>query len=391
MSFRLVERGWESEFENALCLDSNDLLIVCPFIKRRALARLLDHHPRKMRVITRYNLGDFADRVSDFEVLSTLLERGARVRGIRNLHAKLYVFGRSRAIITSANLTQAALNTNLEFGVVTTDRTAVDECIAYFDSLWRRGETDLDAESVRVWGERLGVHLSSAARPGSTSTLPDYGADGGQVELPGPRPLSLRNEAEQAFVKFLGESDNRAPLSHSTFDELAHSGCHWALCYPTNKRPRIVRDGDLMFIARLTSDPDDIRVFGSAIGLRHKPERDDATDADRELHSWKSAWPHYIRVHHPEFVDGIMENGVSLRKLMRELGADSFASTQHNAARGTGNTLPLRSIRQQPAVRLANEGRAWLSERLQSAFDAHGTIPRSDLERLHWPELPQDY
>ena len=33
----------------------------------------------------------------------------ARVRGVRNLHAKLYIFGESRAIITSCNLTEAAL------------------------------------------------------------------------------------------------------------------------------------------------------------------------------------------------------------------------------------------------------------------------------------------
>ena len=45
-----------------------------------------------------------------------LLDAGASIRGIQNLHAKLYLFGTSRAIITSANLTEAALTRNQEFG-----------------------------------------------------------------------------------------------------------------------------------------------------------------------------------------------------------------------------------------------------------------------------------
>ena len=36
----------------------------------------------------------------------------------------------------------------------------------------------------------------------------------------------------------------------------------------------------MIFIARLTNDPNDIRVFGRAIGTRHVPGRDDATPAD---------------------------------------------------------------------------------------------------------------
>ena len=47
-----------------------------------------------------------------------LLDAGARVRGIRKLHAKLYLFGASRAVITSANLTKSALDSNHEFGLV---------------------------------------------------------------------------------------------------------------------------------------------------------------------------------------------------------------------------------------------------------------------------------
>jgi hypothetical protein len=31
---------------------------------------------------------------------------------------------------------------------------------------------------------------------------------------------------------------------------------------------------------------------------------------------------------------------------------------------------------------------AWLRERLQAAFDLHGTVPQDDLDRLDWPAVP---
>lgn len=70
-----------------------------------AIQGLLRHHPGRVQAITRFNLADFAEGVSDVAALQELLKVGARVRGVRNLHAKLYVFGKSRAIITSFNLT----------------------------------------------------------------------------------------------------------------------------------------------------------------------------------------------------------------------------------------------------------------------------------------------
>ncbi len=42
-------------------------------------------------------------------------------------------------------------------------------------------------------------------------------------------------------------------------------------------------------------------------------------------------------------------------------------------------------------MKLSLQGTAWMSERLQSAFEMHGTVPRDELEKLDWPELPQGH
>ena len=121
--------------------------------------------------------------------------------------------------------------------------------------------------------------------------------------------------------------------------------------------------------------------------MRYKPGRNDATPEDIALRAFKETWPRYIRVHRAEFVAGTMANGVSLNELMNKLGADSFASTQRNAESGAGNTEPRRVYLQQAAVVLSDEGRSWLSERLQAAFDTYGNVPQDMLDELDWPAL----
>jgi hypothetical protein len=390
MNFRLVDAGWDKEFRSALFVDAaSTLQIICPFIKVGALKHLLDgRRPRSIHAITRFNLIEFAEGVSDIAALRALLDAGAQVRGVRNLHAKLYLFGSSRAILTSANLTDAALSRNHELGFVSESTSIVALCRAYFDDLWARSGIDLTVEQLEAWDEAVTRYLATGARSGRPTDLDDYGADAGVPPAPPIIRSPLVADARQGFVKFLGTSSDRVPLSFPTIKEVEAAGCHWAVCYPAKGRPAGVQDGAVIYISRLTRSPNDIRVFGRATGLRHLPGRDDATPEDIARRPWKQTWPRYIRVHHAEFVAGTMVNGVSLNALMEALGPDSFGPTQRNAARSQGNTDPRRAYRQKPAVELTGQGLAWLDDQLEVAFAAHGNVPADDLTKLDWPEIP---
>jgi hypothetical protein len=320
MTIRLVDSGWDKELADARLADASELRIICPFIKTGALDSVLTGKPGNIQVITRFNLAEFAEGVNDIPALRKLLRAGARVRGVKNLHAKLYLFGSSRAIITSANLTDAALSRNHEFGMVSDDAAIIATCRAYFDDLWKRGGPDLTAPQVENWDESVTRFRAEGGRPNRPHGLGDFGADAGITKAPLILLPSIIADATQAFVKFLGEGHNRVPLSFSTVEEIDREGCHWAVAYPTSKRPKGVRDDAVIFIARLTRDPHDIRVFGRAIGLSHVPGRDDATPEDIARREWKATWPRYIRVYHAEFVAGSMTNGVSLNELMGAFG-----------------------------------------------------------------------
>ena len=382
MTTRLIDKGWDAEFSKALNDDSSYLRIVCPFIKAPSIKRLLSHKPDKVRVITRTNLADFASGVSDIDALRQLLDAGARVRGIKNLHAKLYIFGKSRAIITSANLTEAALTRNHEFGLVTDAPESIQECLDYFDKLWKRGKSSISLKKVKAWDEVVIDYRLKGGKLQHDQELPDHGSDAG-ISNPAPHVSSPEPDSRQAFVKFLGSDDNRVSLSTCTIKELKSGGCHRAACY--SRRPRQVKDGDIIFMGRMTKNPNDTIVFGRAIGKEYEEGCDDATDADIEFRSWKQDFPHYIRVYDPEFLQGTLQNGVSLHDLMDELGSDSFEPTQHNARRGVGNTDPRKSVMRRAALRLSPESFSWLNERLEAAFSRHGKIPNETIRDLDWP------
>jgi hypothetical protein len=143
-----------------------------------------------------------------------------------------------------------------------------------------------------------------------------------------------------------------------------------------------------MFMGRLVRQPADILIYGRAVAMRHREGHDDATAEDIARREWKARWPHYVRVHHAEFLGGTLGNGISLNKLMDELGPDAFAVTQRNAAGGQGNTDPRRAYMQQAAVELSRQGLDWLNARMQEALNAYGRLGPDDFAQLDWPEAP---
>ena len=201
--------------------DNGELLIVCPFIQLNVIERLLSICSANVKVITRFNLADFASGVSDIAALCRLLESSAQVRGVRNLHAKLYIFGNRRTILTSANLTRAALHSNQEFGMVSDDAAIVEGCKAYFGHMWEKAGQDLLLQQVNDWQAIIADHHLSGSSSSKTDHLEDFGADLGIAD---PTPASLQmpvSEKPRAFVKLLGKSDNRMALDAPTIDELA--------------------------------------------------------------------------------------------------------------------------------------------------------------------------
>lgn len=389
MTFCLIDHGWGNALEEAAAAGGSPWRIVCPFIKTKALKRLLAKAKlRNIQVITRFNLDDFCKHVSDLEALELLLARGAEIRGVHGLHAKVYLFGSSRAVVSSANLTIRGLDTNKEFGFSSDDPSITTSCQSYFEALWVRAGENLTYERLASFRAEVTQAQVGGGRAGATATLGDKGTI---VSSPDPQANGEALAEEfQTIVKFFGRGNERASRSQHTLETLRRSGAHWACTYPRGKRPRLVDDGDVFYLSNLVEAPNDILIFGRAIGLSHVEGRDDATPEDLALRKWKVDYPYYVRVHHPEVLAGTLEDGISLRELIHNLGSDAFVTTQKHAAEGHGNTDPMRTLRRQPGVRLSARGAAWLKTQFEVRERRFGLLPSRDLETLDWPTMPNE-
>ena len=79
------------------------------------------------------------------------------------LHAKVYIAGRSAALVTSANLSGGGLTNNVECGVVLQDREAVAALVEHFNLEWRRAAPV--AEEDIVARARVGWKASPSSGP----------------------------------------------------------------------------------------------------------------------------------------------------------------------------------------------------------------------------------
>lgn len=369
MSFWLQDCGWSQEIASGMSLRPSLVRVVCPFIKRKAAARFLKAPVPNIQVITRFDLNCFNAGVSDVEALEDFVRAGARVRGIVGLHSKMYLFGDDKVVVTSANLTEAAMFTNQELGFVATEPGIVVQCGLYFEKLWAMTSIDLTLDMLAEWSEHLqGVRPNTFSAP----SLPDFGE---VVSLTSPFVGSEQPDVPiQSFVKFFGRANNRADLAMPIALEVQRSGSNWACTYPTGKRPRQVKDGAVMFMARMMEDRSDYRIYGRAIGREHTPDIDDATAADIAKRPWKTDWSHYVRVHDPIFIDGPLSAAISMADMMEELGANAFAPTLRNLLAGSGNTNPRKSLVRKPSMELTPVAYDWISSRLDAALLKHGAL-----------------
>lgn len=386
MNFRLIDSRWDELFDQTLRSKKriDRLRIICPFIKQRAAGRFLKRASYKqIQIITRFNQDDFRAGVSDTRALRELLGLGAQIRGIQNLHAKVYLIG-DRAIVTSANLTEQALARNHEFGFCSDDPTIVEKCHQYFESLWCRAGEDLEVSRIDGWDERISQSKASGSGKDAAPSLGDDGTDLGFSPESSTEP-NPANTSEQGFVKFFAVANERVDPDKTVLKDLNDSTAHWALSYPATKRPRSVKDGALMFISVLTK-PNDIRIFGRGVAIAYRPGVDEATKGDIRKRKWKKRWSRYIRVEHVEFINGSVADGVSLNELMRELREFAFATTKARYLQGERNINLPRSYARRAHVELTPESIAWLNDQLDRRFERFGKVSDDALNDLIHPE-----
>ena len=105
---------------------SSEITIASPFVNDGIwmFADIPNPH-LKRSIVTRINVRDFAFGASSLSTLSKLVKDGWKIFSLPRIHAKIYIFDNSSALITSANSTHAGLTQNLECGITTDDPATI--------------------------------------------------------------------------------------------------------------------------------------------------------------------------------------------------------------------------------------------------------------------------
>jgi hypothetical protein len=120
---------------------------------------LLDAGSRDIRLLTTLSTMDLVSRATSLDSLRTLVEAGVQCRSLPNhpkLHAKVYIFGDEYcAVVTSANLTASAMDSNIEVGVQLSGND-VRKLTRWFDGLWNSESAQpLDAPQIDSLAQRI--------------------------------------------------------------------------------------------------------------------------------------------------------------------------------------------------------------------------------------------
>jgi hypothetical protein len=194
---------------------------------------------QKVQLLTSLLRMDVISGATSLESLRSLIESGVQCRCLSEgprLHGKVYIFGEQYAVVTSANLTKNALNSNIEVGVQLTGPN-VHELSDWFDKLWKKANSFGLAQVSKWQKETAGLRREFwdlRRKAGEKLTLPNEGRSSDHS------PEELRDLFDNANQFFLCNTDRvqgeRTPSGGYELEEQMH-GRSFAAAWESFKFP----------------------------------------------------------------------------------------------------------------------------------------------------------
>ncbi len=221
----LYKSPWRGDFERALRSVRHRLMIVAPYITKReaeTVRRKLEEQKNEVsvRTLTSLNVESVLAGALNVDALGVLanVSVSSSVITLPRLHAKIYVFDESRAVVGSANLTTSALDFNFEYSVALTDPLLVQQVIADIGAYARLG-SEVRKENIAELSAMVGTLAAEHRR----------------------RQRSASKEAEEAFRNALVGAD-RTFSETLVGERSAQETFSEAVLYVLSDRPAATRE-----------------------------------------------------------------------------------------------------------------------------------------------------
>jgi hypothetical protein len=144
---RLISGPWREQFRELVGKTERSLLLASPFIKADEAERVSEclrragHTQPSLTVLTDFRADSILSSSLDIDALrifSIRFEKSSIV-SVPRLHAKVYVSDARRAVVTSANLTRAGFEENVEYGLLIDDSELASRISQDMESYARLG------------------------------------------------------------------------------------------------------------------------------------------------------------------------------------------------------------------------------------------------------------
>jgi len=219
------QRQHRQSLQKLLEATTGSLRIASAYVTDRQL--LLGRKNRKVQLLTSLMRMDIISGATSLAALRSLIEAGVHCRCLSDgprLHAKVYIFGGDSAVVTSANLTNSALDSNIEVGVRITG-SAVQDLSAWFDASWAKADRVGTAEIAEWEQETEALRKEYAALRKKARAKPTFPSE---VNPSVPLPSGFRDLMDNASGFFVCNT-NRRHSPDGEDEELMRRTCYAAV------------------------------------------------------------------------------------------------------------------------------------------------------------------
>jgi len=385
--YNLLNHGHYHSLRKAFNNAKKEILLISPFIgssTSKMLSKLLSTTGITCKVITRFNRDDFINNASSIEGLKILINSGAEIYALRDLHSKLYLVDDDFGLIGSANFTFGGFSKNHELQIMISDEPEMlQELRSYYNLLLSKIQSSdegmvsvdiIEKELEEV--ERLKKKKKNDEKKGvSTKNNKKYGAD-----------ISIQEEATEDIVE-RAISSNMASIKNDTWlkfegssnDRLDSSKKHHLIrnniskskitSFPQN--PSGMNNGDYIYLTAVSynqeGNPSSI-ILGRARTKGYN-SRNIADSLLQSEYKWMEHYKYFVELYDVELVDAPIKNCISMTEMIDDLGKDTYPST------ASGKNIDMYKVHLQKShLRITNKAKNYLDERLEELFTKYGVI-----------------
>lgn len=404
---QILRFNHQEEFSDLFNQAEREIKIISPYLSTATADTLIAaaNDGIHCTFITRVYVDDFLHHASNIDALRRMLDAGIAVYAVIALHAKLYLFDHSAAVIGSANFTASGLKSNLELSVEAIDEDSfISDLHSIYDDILAQviaaGDGLVTHEMLNT-AETLTRHAYEAAKDKNHAfNAKRFGADIrkgiGKESIDEIKAdiLSVQeNEKSDTVYQYFAEK-SKHPHQHSEHSiwlkfegiaenrgdgterkEMAKVSLASKTVYIANAHRGMnsFKDGDEIYIANISTDSfgrSQPIIVGRGV-LRGYDKGNLVPTAWLTEYPWMGHFNHYCVIDHFEILDVPTAHAIPLDSITMQIGSDTFA-----ASYGRDETPRQIAIKhhQKSYMEITPEAKALIDKQFDAIKEQHGTI-----------------